>query len=80
MEDNDCKVTINEAYRSMVYFLEDYYELTKSDEIGGMLGGLALLSDGRPADDACWEDWLKAVKRAQNDSESVKLKILNDLE
>ena len=50
------KLTIDEAYRSMYYFLEDYYRMTKSDDIGGMLGSLAILEDGYTADEAAWHD------------------------
>ncbi len=34
----------------MVSFLEHYYEQTKSDEIGALLGSLQLLDDGITAD------------------------------
>ena len=54
-------MTNEEAYRAMFYFLEDCYLRTKSDEIGGMLGGMAFLGDGITADPAAWHDWLKAV-------------------
>lgn len=64
------KLTIEQAYQAMVFFLEHEYELTKSDEIGGLLGSLSLSiwSDGKPADPAAWQDWLDAVERATNTS------------
>jgi len=36
----------------MFEFLKRYYETGKSDEIGTLLGGLSLLEDGTPADEA----------------------------
>lgn len=63
------------AYRSMYYYLQNYYQLTGSDEIGGMLGYMAILEDGSPADPAVREDWAKAVARARQDTESVKFKL-----
>ncbi len=71
-------MTNEEAYRAMFYFLEDCYLRTKSDEIGGMLGGMAFLGDGITADPAAWHDWLKAVERAKHDSESIMFRLVND--
>lgn len=54
----------NEAYLAMFSFLEDYYARTKSDEIGSMLSGMCLMSDGKTMDPAYWEEWQEAVQRA----------------
>ena len=35
------KLTFEQAYRAMYYFLENEYQLTKSDELGGILGSLS---------------------------------------
>lgn len=70
---SDQKLTIEQAYRAMFYFLEheyeyEYeYELTKSDELGGMLGSLSwqIWEGGHgPADPGAWQDWQDAVKKA----------------
>ena len=65
--------TLNEieAYRAMFFFLEDFYEKTKSDELGGILGTLAMLEDGRPADPAIWNEWVKAIEKGKVDSDGV---------
>jgi hypothetical protein len=44
----------------MILFLETYYEQTQADDIGALLGSLQLLEDGKPADPALWQDWLKS--------------------
>jgi hypothetical protein len=54
-------LSLREAYLAMFRFLERYYELTRADDVGALLGSLALLPDGGPADAAMWSDWVKAV-------------------
>jgi hypothetical protein len=39
-------LTLNEVYAAMFVFLERRYNMTKSDEIGSMLGDMTLLPDG----------------------------------
>jgi hypothetical protein len=60
------KITVEQAYRAMFYFLEHEYELTKADELGGLLGSLSweIFAGGGPADSAAWTDWLDAVRKA----------------
>ncbi|SUC82805.1 Uncharacterised protein [Pannonibacter phragmitetus] len=60
----DKSLTLQEAYLAMFSFLEDYYSRTKSDEIGSMLSGLCLMSDGKPMDPAYWSEWEQAVEKA----------------
>jgi hypothetical protein len=55
-----------EAYAAMFAFLEHWFGLTKSDELGALLGSMSLLPDGRTADPALWEDWCAAVERAKS--------------
>lgn len=52
-----------QAYEAMFYFLENLYALTNDDSIGGFLGSMQLLNDGKPADPAYWSDWEKAVEK-----------------
>lgn len=56
------QLTNEHAFKAMVTFLEGYYERTKSDDIGSLLGDLILLDDGRTADPAAWHDWLECVR------------------
>jgi hypothetical protein len=57
-------VSVRDAYRAMFRFLDVYYELTKSDEVAGLLGGMNLRDDGTSMDPAMWHEWLKAVQKA----------------
>lgn len=67
-------ITIRQAYIATLHFLEEYYERTKSDEIGGLLGGFLLLEDGMPADPAAWEDWLEAVEKMITENELLTVR------
>jgi hypothetical protein len=55
-------LTPRQAYLAMFEFLRRYYQRGRSGEIGGLLGSLSLLPDGRPADPAHWSDWEESVK------------------
>ena len=55
-----------EAYNAMVSFLDSYYQRTKSDDVGSLLGDLMMLSDGTTADPAAWEDWLQAIDEGKD--------------
>lgn len=69
------KITIEQAYRAMFYFLENEYELTHSEEIGGLLGSLSWeIFSGGPIDASVWNDWLTAVSKAKKQD----VLILND--
>ncbi|MEO5970413.1 MAG: hypothetical protein ABIQ95_10845 [Bdellovibrionia bacterium] len=56
------KLTYLEAFNSMRHFLERYYERTKSNDIGSLLGDLQLLQDMSTADPAAWHNWIKSVE------------------
>jgi hypothetical protein len=63
---NRIKLTMEQAYRAMIYFLEQEYQRTRADEIGGLLGSLSWKTFlGRsPADPGAWVDWEQAVNAA----------------
>ena len=66
------RLTVNEAYRAMFIFLEQYYERDgcQSDDIAVMLSGMAqtIWDDGGTNDPAQWSDWLKAVRTAKSEN------------
>ena len=70
LEQSQHELSIEEAYRSMLVFLEGYYETTKSDEVGGMLGAMSLNSDGKPMDAAHWDEWMNAVRSVKESAKS----------
>jgi hypothetical protein len=57
------KLTLLEAYKAMLSFLDEYYFHYELDNLGGILGSLELMPNNTTADPAAWEDWLEAVKR-----------------
>jgi hypothetical protein len=56
------KLTELQAFNAMFKFLEGYYERTKSDDIGSLLGDLQLFPDGGTFDPAAWDDWIESVE------------------
>ena len=59
-------MTEEQAFAAMQLFLTGHYQATKSDDIGSLLGSMALLQDMRPMDPATWQDWLNCVAAARN--------------
>ncbi|MBI6871799.1 hypothetical protein [Clostridium aciditolerans] len=59
-------LSIEEAYKAMVSFLEKYYERTNSDEIGGLLSDMILIEQQSTADPAIWHDWLDCINQIKN--------------
>lgn len=55
------QLSVSDGYRAMFRFLEAEYDRTGSDELGALLGGMALDEDGQSMDPAAWADWLAAV-------------------
>jgi hypothetical protein len=62
MDDTKPLLTPRQAYLCMFEFLRQYYARGQSDEIGGLLGSLSVLTDGLPADPAQASDWANAVR------------------
>jgi hypothetical protein len=56
-------LTIEQAYRAMLAFLEREVSLTESSDLADLLSGYRLDGDGRTADPAIWDEWLEAVGR-----------------
>lgn len=61
-------LTIRQAYDAMFCFLENWYQLTKSDDLGALLGGMDLLwldpatGERWTGDPAAWDDWMTCVQ------------------
>jgi hypothetical protein len=77
----DSKVSLKQAYLIMFDYLEAHYERTgKPDEIGALLGQLALW-DGpngkEPMDGAVFPDWLESAAKVLNQEASGGYKDAN---
>jgi hypothetical protein len=59
------QLTEKEAYAAMYAYLEKLYEITKSDDVGGLLGSMSMLSDGSTADPAIWDEWIECITLAK---------------
>ena len=68
-------LTNQQAYAAMFRFLEQLYQHTKSDELGGILGSLSVLADGSPADPAVLRDWNDAVEYAMRGGKPGSLEL-----
>ena len=67
-----------EALKSMICFLENYYEQTSSDDVGDILGGLLILEDGRTTDPSAWDRWMDCVNKVMNRSQTKDIpRIIN---
>src|SRR5579862_4946579 len=65
-------MTILQAFKAMICFLEDYYNKTLSDDVGSLLGDIQLLDDDKGTwDPAAWNDWLAVLggKQSLSDKE-----------
>lgn len=65
MDVGNQTLTVEQAYRAMLAFLEREVELTESSDLADLLAGYRLNEDGRTSDPALWEEWLEAVGRAR---------------
>jgi hypothetical protein len=66
-------LSADQAYRAMVLFLERQYALAASDQLGVLLGAMALLDDGSPADPALARNWQEAVRGAMRPEPRVRI-------
>lgn len=46
----DLKVIDLQYCKAILRVLSEYYDLTKSDDIGALLNSMSILNDGKPAD------------------------------
>jgi hypothetical protein len=62
-------LTNEQAFKSMVVFLEACYARTELDYVSGLLGDLMRRKDGGTADPAAWADYLESVRKARADKQ-----------
>ena len=61
----NINLTEKEAYNAMYQYLVKVQEMTKSDDLGGLLGSMSTLPDGGTADPAVWQEWLECINNAK---------------
>mgnify|MGYP000205072832 CR=1 FL=1 len=59
-----ARLSPEEAYAAMYAFLDAYWERggRSAEELAILLGGMAILPDGSPADPALWAEWIDAIR------------------
>lgn len=60
--EEEKKMSIQEAYQAMLYFLENYYNTTSSIDLTDILSAGNLIGKGRTFDSAFWDYWIKAIE------------------
>jgi hypothetical protein len=78
LSDLSDKVTVADAYLAMFRMLSDRYDMTKSDDIGNLLGDLSLMGDGGSADPAAIGDWKKYVDLATSGKVDASMRLIQD--
>jgi len=66
------QLTQEQAYLAMYSFLDKQFSLGWK-ELGGILGSMSLLPDGRPADAALVSHWQEAVAAATSGTVNAQL-------
>ncbi|USD23098.1 hypothetical protein MJO52_08175 [Microbulbifer variabilis] len=74
---SDSKLTKEQAFLAMYAFLDEYYQATKSEDVGGLLGSISLLSDGGSADPVVQNEWEEAIQKVMDGSVNAQLSIKN---
>jgi hypothetical protein len=59
----DNTMTVEQAYRAMLAFLEREVDLTESSDLADLVSEYKLGADGQVRDPAIWEAWLAAVAK-----------------
>ncbi|WP_008310588.1 hypothetical protein [Leptolyngbya sp. PCC 6406] len=73
------QLTERQAFEAMVLFLEQVYERTESDDIGGLLSDLMIAANNQTADPAAWQDWLNCIHQvASTQLTSVNISTQNN--
>jgi len=57
-------LTVEQAYRAMLVFLEREYALSESSDLADLLSGYHMDKDGHTGDPAVWNEWIAAVDQA----------------
>lgn len=61
MSKQEDEIACKECYLAMFSFLQEHYELTRSDDIAVLLGSMSIMNDGLPVDKAILAAWNRAI-------------------
>lgn len=59
------EIDTHQAYVAMMVFLNHYYRLTSTGEVGDLLASMDLVARGETVDPAMWDEWLLAIDAAR---------------
>jgi hypothetical protein len=65
MDASTATLTVEQAYRVMLHFLEKEYTLSESSDLADLLSGYRMDNDGHTGDPAVWDEWLEAVGKVK---------------
>jgi len=68
-------LTTKEAFLAAFAFIEDRYNIIRSDDLANMLSDMSLLSDCNTADPAVWHEWCAAVEKAKSGEVDARVKL-----
>ncbi len=68
-------ISEQQAFAAISIYLNDIWCRTKSSDLGVILGDMALLPDGSPADPAVTKDWKRALEKAQGGESAGRLEL-----
>jgi hypothetical protein len=67
----DNTMTVEQAYRAMLVFLERELELTESSDLADLVSEYKLGDDGRCRNPEIWEEWMEAVGKVVEPDKSA---------
>ncbi|MGA8756487.1 MAG: hypothetical protein WB611_09160 [Stellaceae bacterium] len=60
---DNLTMSTEQGFRAMSKILDEYRKrVHDGGDLAAVLSDIQMMADGRPADAAAWEDWLKAVR------------------
>lgn len=62
LQNNVPLLSLQQAYRAMYCFVEQYQERGQSEDLFLMLHAMRLEDDDNTSDPASWYDWMKCVR------------------
>ena len=66
------QLTTQEAYKTIIDFLEGYCSRTNSDETRELLNAMALQTDGSSVTPEALKDWIKSVNKILNQNPRIR--------